>query len=401
MSLGKVNVARRVWFGVKTGGGAARPGLTGGDMTITVRDPTNSNTSNPAPTEVGALALYFFDIPAAFSLANGAGTYGWQVQITTAPLDMGVGEVDFFVRDVDDVAQPGDEMDLATDALDADAVATSGANEIRDSILSDSTPFAGANIAELDASNLPADIDTLLARLTAPRAANLDEITALRLAELDPANLPADIDLLLARLTAARALLLDNLAEVTAIRMAELDAANLPADIDTLLVRLTALRAANLDEITAVRLAELDAGNLPADVAAVFAAVALVLSTGGAGPWTSATSSEADRVEIDVVGLNTPTTTLRVAASLYRNGVQITAVDPPTPGGITGGTILFRTVDGGTILVPVTPLVVHPSGELSLVTPVVTLVDATQYVAEVSITDGLGTVSGRTHNPTV
>lgn len=53
-------------------------------------------------------------------------------------------------------AEPGDAMDLianavdatsvATDAIDADALATDAVNEIRDSILSDSTPFAGANI---------------------------------------------------------------------------------------------------------------------------------------------------------------------------------------------------------------------------------------------------------------
>ena len=35
---------------------------------------------------------------------------------------------------------------VATDAIDADALATDAVNEIRDSILSDSTPFAGANI---------------------------------------------------------------------------------------------------------------------------------------------------------------------------------------------------------------------------------------------------------------
>lgn len=42
-------------------------------------------------------------------------------------------------------------------------------------------------------------------KLTAARAALLDQITALRMAELDPANIPADVDTLLARLTAARA----------------------------------------------------------------------------------------------------------------------------------------------------------------------------------------------------
>ena len=50
------------------------------------------------------------------------------------------------------------------------------------------------------------------------------------------------------KLTAARAALLD---QITAIRMAELDAANIPADIDALLLRLTALRAGYLDNLSA------------------------------------------------------------------------------------------------------------------------------------------------------
>lgn len=99
-----------------------------------------------------------------------------------------------------------------------------------------------------DTDDHDTDIDTLVSRLTAARALNLDEITAARLAELDPANLPADIDTLLSRLTAARAL---NLDEITAARLAELDAANLPADMDTLLSRLTVGRATNLDNLDA------------------------------------------------------------------------------------------------------------------------------------------------------
>lgn len=79
---------------------------------------------------------------------------------------------------------------------------------------------------------------TLHNKLTAARAALLDQITAVRLAELDAANLPADIDTLLTRLSALRAGYLDELA-----------AANIPADVDTLLARLTALRAGYLDEL--------------------------------------------------------------------------------------------------------------------------------------------------------
>jgi hypothetical protein len=45
-----------------------------------------------------------------------------------------------------DVAVAGDEMDLQANALDANAVATSGAQEIRDEILDDATRFSGADI---------------------------------------------------------------------------------------------------------------------------------------------------------------------------------------------------------------------------------------------------------------
>ena len=83
-------------------------------------------------------------------------------------------------------------------------------------------------------------------KLTAARALLLDQITALRMAELDAANLPADIDTLLARLTAARAGYLDNINQAG-------------------LLQVTAARAALLDQITAARLAELDAANIPAD----------------------------------------------------------------------------------------------------------------------------------------
>lgn len=43
-------------------------------------------------------------------------------------------------------AAPGDAMDLVVDAVDASAVATSGAQEIRDEILDDATRFSGGDI---------------------------------------------------------------------------------------------------------------------------------------------------------------------------------------------------------------------------------------------------------------
>jgi len=67
-----------------------------------------------------------------------------------------------------------------------------------------------ANIATVDGL-----VDTLIERITAQRATNLDE--------LGSANIPTDIDTLLSRLSAARAGYLD-----------ELGSTNIPADIDTL-----------------------------------------------------------------------------------------------------------------------------------------------------------------------
>lgn len=122
-------------------------------------------------------------------------------------------------------------------------------------------------------------------KLTAARAALLDQITALRMAELDAANIPADVDTLLARLTALRAGYLDNLSggavalaaswtaalatalgSYTAIRAGYLDNINQAG-----LLQVTAARAALLDQMTALRMAELDAANLPANIDAILA----------------------------------------------------------------------------------------------------------------------------------
>jgi len=117
-------------------------------------------------------------------------------------------------------------------------------------------------------------------KLTATRAALLDEITAGRMSELDAGNIPADIDTLLTRLSAVRAGYLDNLSAgavalasvCTAARLGELDAANIPADIDTLLSRVTAA-VALASVCTEARLAELDAANIPTDLATITAYV--------------------------------------------------------------------------------------------------------------------------------
>lgn len=80
---------------------------------------------------------------------------------------------------------PGDAMDLvanavdsaavATDAIDADALATDAVNEIRDGILSDSTPFNGADVAAVLADT--AAMQPLVDVATSTRAAPGDAMT--------------------------------------------------------------------------------------------------------------------------------------------------------------------------------------------------------------------------------
>lgn len=162
---------------------------------------------------------------------------------------------------------------------------------------------------ELAAANIPADVDTILTRLSALRAGYLDELDFdlnARLGTPAGASLAADLltidnlvdDLETAvgaiegattlhnKLTAARAALLD---QITALRLAELDAANMPTDLANILTEVaglngdamrgtdnaalaaswTAALATALGNYTAARagyIDELAAANLPADV---------------------------------------------------------------------------------------------------------------------------------------
>ncbi len=97
---------------------------------------------------------------------------------------------------------------------------------------------------------------SLANKLTAARAALIDQITAARMQELDGANIPADVDTLLTRLSAIRAGYLDNLS-AGAVALA----ANWTAALATALGNYTAARAGYLDELAAA--------NLPTDIAAL------------------------------------------------------------------------------------------------------------------------------------
>ena len=150
MSKGKVGTAHIVGFTARLGTGAPATGISPGDFVPRVRclDTGIDDGSVAAVVEIGN-GRYSMVIRAAFSTGQGAGNYLWSAEANSAApavRDIESGVVEIHESAIDDVAQPGDQMDLVTDAVDAGAVATSGANTIRDASLSDSTPFAGANI---------------------------------------------------------------------------------------------------------------------------------------------------------------------------------------------------------------------------------------------------------------
>ena len=105
MTIGKVGVAHRVWFGAQSANGSARSGLVTASFTITVRDPGNTATmAPPTVTEVAGTGLYFFDILAAFTTTHGAGEYGVFIEVTTPPRAVDDPRVVVFVNTFDDIA---------------------------------------------------------------------------------------------------------------------------------------------------------------------------------------------------------------------------------------------------------------------------------------------------------
>jgi len=100
---GKVGVDIPQTFGVITANGSPRLGLTGSDVTITVRNPQNTFSESPEPTlvEIGG-GQYRFVIGNAFTTTHEAGIYGWTVELTTPPVDLIAENVTVF--DIADLA---------------------------------------------------------------------------------------------------------------------------------------------------------------------------------------------------------------------------------------------------------------------------------------------------------
>jgi len=171
-----------------------------------------------------------------------------------------VGISDFWMID-DDIQGAGNYATQASvDALQADATSIlADTNEIQGKLpIAYLMGSAVTTSQDSKITDIKTKVDSYLDAAISTRA-SAAVCTEARLAELDAANVPADIDTLIARLTALRAGYLDYLSGgnvalasvCTEARVSELAAANLPADIDTLLARLTAGRAINLDNLDA------------------------------------------------------------------------------------------------------------------------------------------------------
>ena len=171
-----------------------------------------------------------------------------------------IGISDFWI--VNDNIQGGGNYatQASVDALQADTtLILADTNEIQEKLpIAYIMGSAVTTSQDSKITDIKTKVDSYLDAAISTRA-TAAACTEARLAELDAANIPADIDTLIARLTALRAGYLDYLSGgnvalasvCTEARISELAAANLPADIDTLLARLTAGRAANLDNLDA------------------------------------------------------------------------------------------------------------------------------------------------------
>lgn len=83
-----VNGTFRAWFAVDDGRGVPKVGLIPTSFTVSVIAPDDSDSTTAtvtASTQVSG--VYYFDIPGAFLIANGAGNYGVAIVVdAVAPI---------------------------------------------------------------------------------------------------------------------------------------------------------------------------------------------------------------------------------------------------------------------------------------------------------------------------
>jgi len=123
MAIWKAKVASgvRFFFKVVDSGGNLRVGLAPGVFTCLVIEPGDAANQAIAIAQSAQQAgLYYGDVPSAFLLANGVGHYIISIGVHAAApkLDAEATEsLEVTQRDLDDLAQPGDQMDLLPAAI--------------------------------------------------------------------------------------------------------------------------------------------------------------------------------------------------------------------------------------------------------------------------------------------
>lgn len=157
MALWKAKTASgvRVFFNVVRNGSLVS-GVDPGDFTVTLINATDTANISLSVTEsTQNSGTYYVDLPTGFLTTHGANHYGLSVGIhQSAPKidDEVLFPIEVTTRDLDDLAQPGDAMDLTAAGVDA----------VWDE---DITTHSGANSAGLELQNKaePGDSVTLVA----------------------------------------------------------------------------------------------------------------------------------------------------------------------------------------------------------------------------------------------
>ena len=391
-------------------------GLTGATAVVAIRDGSTLNswldfndstfktvgwtTRQAALTEVsagnapGVYALSGgLDLSSLTGLPAAGGELIAEFDVSSGSFQQYAWDVFQLVDGLYDIAQAGDAMDLVTDAVDSDAVATTGANEIRDSILSDSTPFAGANIdaaissraAPGDAMDLVTDAvdaaavattganeirDAILSDSTPFAGANIDAAISSRAAPGDAMDLVTDaVDSAAVATTGANEIRDAILSDSTAFPGANIDAA----------ISTRATQAQILSDATPFAGANVDA----------------TISSRATQTSVDALDAAVDGCHLSVSYDNAGTA---IGATLWleRNGVTVASP--------TGITVTWRNEDG-------TSLFSHTDADAEITGPdaqgiwrlqkTQALADDEGYYVVIAITDASGTVTSTRGVPTV
>lgn len=206
------------------------------------------------PTDLSVITAYVDELETRLNAAR-AGYLDWLNIGETVPTQAQINaQVDGALNTAIPAEPVADSVNERIKALDDNyTTARAGKLDFLDALISSRSSHGpgdiwtqGTRVLTNPAS--PSDLANMFCAISGTatgRAALLDQITAGRMGELDAGNIPGDIDTLLSRITAAVAL-----ASVCSdARLGELDAGNMPADLGTLIGRLTAARAGYLDNL--------------------------------------------------------------------------------------------------------------------------------------------------------